>query len=49
MKMSKAILKKIKVMARSALYDVSPFTINGKEGEEPGTASCCGRLIQLVD
>ena len=35
----KATLKRIKVMARSALYDIAPFTVNGKEGEEPGTAS----------
>ena len=33
-----ATLKKIKVMARSTLIDDAPFTINGKEGEKPGTA-----------
>jgi 3-methylfumaryl-CoA hydratase len=33
-----ATVKQIKVMARSALYDLAPFTVNGKEGETPGTA-----------
>jgi 3-methylfumaryl-CoA hydratase len=34
-----ATLKKIKVMARSALHDDAPFTVNGKEGDTPGTAN----------
>jgi len=50
----KAILKRIKVMARSALYDTAPFTVNGKEGEEPGTANLwavnpTGGLAYTVD
>ena len=41
-------------MARSALYDIAPFTVNGKEGEEPGTASLwavnpTGGLAYTVD
>ncbi|HAA91203.1 MAG: acyl-CoA dehydrogenase [Rhodospirillaceae bacterium] len=49
-----ATLKQIKVMARSALHDDAPFTVNGKEGEEPGTANLwavnpAGGLAYTVD
>ena len=49
-----ATLKRIKVMARSALHDDAPFTVNGKEGDTPGTANLwavnpCGGLAYTVD